>query len=107
VRSTIRVLAVAFATAVVSSAFAQASDVPENAPALVDLLVARDVFASYGIEDGTATATTGPKFDAFASADEFDKYCRWVIAKAQETTPAISSGRIVQPSGLVLVQCSL
>src|SRR5262249_5292098 len=106
-RSTIRVFAVAIATAAAANAFAQTSDVPENAPELVDLLVTSDVFLSVGIEDDVATATTGPKFDAFASADEFDKYCRWVIAKAQETTPAISSGRIVQSSGLVLVQCSL
>jgi hypothetical protein len=107
VRSIIRVFAVAIATAAVANAFAQTSDVPENAPELVDLLVARKVFESYGIEDGIATATTGPKFEAFASADEFDKYCRWVIAKAQETTPAVNSGRIVDSAGLVLAQCSL
>lgn len=106
-RSTIRVCAVAVATVAVSSAFAQTSDIPANVSNVIDLLVTRQVFESYRIEDGIAIATAGPKFEAFASADEFDRYCRWVIAKAQVTTPAINSGRIVHPAGFVLAQCSL
>jgi hypothetical protein len=107
VRSTIRVLAVALATAAAASAFAQTSDIPANVSSVIDLLVSHQVFESYRVEEGLAIATAGPKFDAFASADEFDKYCRWVIAKAQTTTPTINSGRIVHPAGLVLAQCSL
>jgi hypothetical protein len=107
VRSTIQVFAVAVATVALSSAWAQTSDIPANVSDVIDLLVTRQVFDSYRIEGGIAIATAGPKFEAFASADEFDRYCRWVIAKAQVTTPTINSGRIVLPAGLVLAQCSL
>jgi hypothetical protein len=106
VRQLARALICAIAMSASTSAIAQTSDVPANASRLVELLVSHQVFESLQVEGNLVTVTAGAKLEYFASAADWDRYCRWAIAKARASAPAVDSGRIVHPAGLVLVQCS-
>jgi hypothetical protein len=108
-----RTLAVAASIAAIVLTFANTASAQGSAPPLsssdiawrTDFLKRRGYFASYSVAGSRVTAVVGPKMRFIPSDDSRRELCAWVLSAHKVENTSLTSARLVDSQGQVLLEC--